>query len=71
MKNLKRIFILVLLIIFMVINTICYGAEVTDENLKQAIEKFEQSSSNGDNHSIEVSNNVITMNLDGQEWKMN
>jgi len=71
MKSLRKIFILSLLIIFIMINTVSYGVEVTDESLKQAIEAFEQSDMNEESSSIEVSNNVITVTTGGEEYKLN
>lgn len=73
---LKKYFIkclyLFLVLVFLCTN-ICYATvvAVTDENLKESLQKFVSSEANEENYNITVSNNVITVIVDNESYTLN
>lgn len=73
MKKIENFFVLMLIVLtFFCMNT-SYAAfvEVTDENLKDALEKFEKSETNDKNYQIVVENNVITVKFEEEIYQLN
>ncbi len=74
LKN-KNILITILLFtaILIQLNTTCFATfiPVTDENLTDTFEKFESSEANKDNYNISVSNNVINITIDNENYVLN
>lgn len=73
---LKKCFIkclyLFLVLVFLYAN-ICYATvvAVTDENLKESLQKFVLSEANKENYNITVSKNVITVMIDSESYTLN
>ena len=72
----KKFFIKCLCIFFICIflyTTMSYATwvTVTDENLEQALEKFETSDSDTGNYEITVSNNIINITADNVTYELN
>ena len=75
MLKTKNILITILLftVILIQLSTTCFATfiPVTDENLTNTFEKFESSEANKDNYNISVSNNVINITIDNENYVLN
>ena len=74
MLKLKKILITILILVFIFIkfSTICLASStlVTDENLKEALQKFTSSEANEDNYNIIVSNNDIILSANNETYTL-
>lgn len=73
---LKKYFIKCLYLFWVLVflcTNICYATvvAVTDENLKESLQKFVLSEANEENYNITVSNNVITVIADNESYTLN
>ena len=74
MLKTKKILISILILVLILIqfSTICLAAStpVTDENLKEALQKFTSSEANEDNYNITVSNNDIILSANNETYTL-
>ena len=71
MKKVINIIVLMFLVILFICNSV-YAATipVTDENLIESFQKFVKSGANEENYKISVSNNLITVSVDNENYIM-
>ena len=72
MKKVK--IVLTLILSFIILNIYIgsvWAVDVTEENLKTALQDFASSSENEENYDITVENNVIIIKADGKEYNVN
>lgn len=72
MKKVINIIVLMFLVVLFICNSV-YAATipVTDENLIASFQKFVKSEANEENYKISVSNNVITVSVDNENYALN
>lgn len=69
----KKLYLYLFFILVILCSNICYATPVTvtDENLKESLQKYVSSEANDENYNITVSNNVITITVDNESFTLN
>ena len=70
---LKKFFVILFIILISLYTTVVYAVStpVTDENLQEALKRFEDSNSNDENYTISVANNTITITTADVDYVLN